>query len=47
MSGILWNLFTGSAPYREILAQALHPAFIGHFLWSLASGVGRSRASEA
>jgi flavin-dependent dehydrogenase len=47
MSGILWNLFTGSAPYREILAQALHPAFIGRFLWSLASGVGRSRASEA
>jgi len=27
MSMVLWNLFTGSAPYREILAQTLHPSF--------------------
>lgn len=28
MSGILWNLFTGSAPYREVFFRALHPGFI-------------------
>lgn len=27
MSMVLWNLFTGSAPYREILAQTLRPSF--------------------
>jgi flavin-dependent dehydrogenase len=27
MSTILWDLFTGSAPYREILNRALHPGF--------------------
>ena len=29
MSMVLWNLFTGSAPYQAILAQALHPHFVG------------------
>ncbi len=28
MSGILWNLFTGSAPYREVFFRAFHPGFI-------------------
>lgn len=27
MSMVLWNLFTGSAPYRTILGQTLRPAF--------------------
>ncbi len=27
MSMVLWNLFTGSAPYRAILAQTLRPSF--------------------
>lgn len=47
MSTILWNLFTGSAPYREILAQALHPVFLGNFSLSLAIGLRRSRAARA
>lgn len=29
MSMVLWNLFTGSAPYKSILAQTLHPEFVG------------------
>jgi flavin-dependent dehydrogenase len=35
MSSMLWNMFTGSAPYTEILLDAMHPGFIGHFGWNL------------
>jgi flavin-dependent dehydrogenase len=28
MSTILWDMFTGSAPYRDILVQAAHPRFV-------------------
>ncbi len=31
MSTILWNTFTGSAPYREILWSAMHPSFLFAF----------------
>jgi flavin-dependent dehydrogenase len=27
MSTVLWDMFTGSSPYREIFVRALHPAF--------------------
>ncbi len=33
MSGVLWDTFTGSAPYRDILVRTLHPMF----LWRLVS----------
>lgn len=36
MSTILWDLFTGSAPYREALLRGFHPAFIGRLLWHIA-----------
>jgi flavin-dependent dehydrogenase len=29
MSMVLWNMFTGSAPYKSILAQTLRPSFFG------------------
>lgn len=35
MSNTLWNLFTGSAPYRAILIDALHPSFFVGFGRSL------------
>ncbi len=35
MSMVLWDMFTGSAPYKEILIRMLHPAFILKFIWSL------------
>ena len=35
MSSILWNTFTGSAPYREILLNALHPAFFLSYAWNI------------
>ena len=31
MSMVLWNMFTGSAPYRSILTQTLSPMFFGSF----------------
>ncbi|MDP3983777.1 MAG: hypothetical protein Q8Q52_02070 [Acidimicrobiia bacterium] len=34
MSGILWNMFTGSAPYREVFFRALHPGFIFGLVWN-------------
>ena len=38
MSQVLWNLFTGSAPYREVFQSMLHPAFFISFGWNLVAG---------
>jgi hypothetical protein len=35
MSRVLWDLFTGSAPYREVLLNTVHPGFIARFSWNL------------
>ena len=45
MSGVLWDLFSGSAPYTDVFLRTLHPAYIGHLLWNLfASNVpGRAK----
>ncbi|WP_165954400.1 NAD(P)/FAD-dependent oxidoreductase [Seongchinamella unica] len=37
MSSVLWDVFTGSAPYREVLLRTLHPVFISRLLWNLAA----------
>ncbi len=37
MSQVLWDVFTGSAPYRSVLRRSLHPAFLGRLLVSLAA----------
>ena len=37
MSSVLWDVFTGSAPYREVLLRTLHPIFISRLLWNLAA----------
>jgi flavin-dependent dehydrogenase len=39
MSLVLWDMFTGSAPYREILLRTLHPAFWTRFVWDLAASL--------
>jgi flavin-dependent dehydrogenase len=39
MSTILWDMFTGSAPYREILIRTLHPGFWGRFILDLISSL--------
>ena len=35
MSLMLWDMFTGSAPYREIFLRAFHPKFLGGLIWNL------------
>ena len=36
MSQVLWDMFTGSAPYRDIVTLALHPRFVSRLSWELA-----------
>jgi len=36
MSQVLWDMFTGSAPYRDIVTLALHPRFLTRLAWELA-----------
>ena len=38
MSEVLWDLFSGSAPYREVFLRTLHPAYIASLLWNLVAG---------
>lgn len=38
MSSVLWDVFTGSAPYREILLRTFHPAFPLRLMWNLVAG---------
>jgi flavin-dependent dehydrogenase len=39
MSIVLWDMFTGSAPYRDIFFQTLDPRFLGRFGWESALAV--------
>jgi len=39
MSTVLWDTFTGSAPYKEILFRTFHPAFWGRLLLDLATSI--------
>jgi len=32
MSSVLWDVFSGSAPYREVLVRTLHPGFLTSLL---------------
>jgi flavin-dependent dehydrogenase len=38
MSMVLWDTFTGSAPYRDVFLRTLHPAFIARLLWETVAG---------
>ena len=38
MSTVLWDTFTGSAPYGSVLRRTLNPAFFGRFLWEVTFG---------
>ncbi len=46
MSEVLWDLFTGSAPYREVFLNTLRPAFLAGVGRSLASSVLTPRVAE-
>jgi len=38
MSQVLWDLFTGSASYREVFWRTLHPAYLMGLTWNLVVG---------
>jgi hypothetical protein len=45
MSVVFWDMFTGSAPYREIFLRTLSPRFIASLAWQSARatvGAGRT-----
>jgi len=39
MSDVLWDTFTGSAPYGDVFRRALHPAFLGRLLYETTMGM--------
>jgi flavin-dependent dehydrogenase len=42
LSGVVWDLFTGSAPYRDVLRRSLNPGLVGRLAWNLAvAGLSR------
>jgi CRP-like cAMP-binding protein/flavin-dependent dehydrogenase len=46
MSMILWDMFTGSAPYRAVFLRSLHPGFIASFLWNTLLALNRKAKIE-
>ncbi len=38
MSAVLWDTFTGSAPYREVFLRTLHPFFLGRLVFETLAG---------
>ena len=38
MSGVLWDLFSGSATYTNVFLRTLHPAYLASLLWNLIAG---------
>ncbi len=44
LSSILWDLFTGSSSYRDILERGFKPQFAGGLLWNLLAGGWRDPA---
>jgi hypothetical protein len=38
MSGVLWDLFSGSASYTNVFLRTLKPAYLGSLGWNLVAG---------
>jgi hypothetical protein len=47
MSGVLWDVFTGSAPYRDVFMRSMHPAFVGSLLWNVLAAVSTASNGAA
>ncbi len=43
MSSILWDTFTGSAPYKDILIRFLHPVVILSLVWNTMLAIVKKR----
>ncbi len=39
MSMVMWDLFTGSAPYKDIFLRTLRPAFLARLFWNTAAAM--------
>jgi len=39
MSDVLWDTFTGSAPYKDVFRRSLHPVFLGRLLYETSMGM--------
>jgi len=49
MSSVLWDVFTGSAPYRDVLVRTMKPAFPLTLAWNVVAGSlpgGKDHAAE-
>jgi CRP-like cAMP-binding protein/flavin-dependent dehydrogenase len=46
MSSVLWDVFTGSAPYREVLLRTLRPSFPATLAWNLIAANASGRIAE-
>jgi flavin-dependent dehydrogenase len=38
MSGVLWDLFSGSASYTNVFLRTLNPVYIANLVWNLVAG---------
>jgi len=47
MSGVLWDMFSGSAPYSDIFRRMASPAFLARFLWSTLVSLWPGRRAPA
>ena len=45
MSSLLWNMFTGSAPYTQMFRGTFRPGFLFNLARSLPAGIGTKRRS--
>ncbi len=46
MSQVLWDTFTGSAPYRSVLMRTLNPSFIARLGWNVAMALRYGTATR-
>ncbi len=46
MSVVLWDVFTGSAPYRDIFLRTLHPSFLTSLCWNIIVGIWSFASAE-
>jgi flavin-dependent dehydrogenase len=46
MSLVLWDMFTGSAPYRDIFLRTLDPRFLARFLWETGTAFADGKGAE-
>lgn len=47
MSRMLWDVFTGSAPYRSVVTRGMRPAFVGTLAWDLVAANLKPGAAAA